>query len=181
MGHCSLSSPLPNFYHSASPYLWGSVLRELVVKVPQCLHDSRRALHIGVVDHDVTCQQVKDISATAPLLGSLRATRCQALPWTQGTLILQRDLGQSQAPTGHSEASAACPFTVERLTSPTQLPLPNTSEGFNSSSKWPPRLVSYVAKPPSEFLMLSNWPDKQREGLGLAHKQYHPSWTSSQV
>lgn len=151
------------------------------MEVSQCLHDGRRALHVGVVDHDVTCQQVKDISAAAPLLGSLQATRCQPLPWTQGTPIPQSDLGQSQAPTGHSKASPLCPFTVDRMTGPAQLPLPNTSEGFSSSSKWPPRLVSYVAKPPSEFLMLSNCPDKQREGLGLAHRQYHPSLAPSQV
>lgn len=82
MGHCSLSSPLPDSHLSASPDLWGSVLREPVMEVSQCLHDSRCALHVGVVNHDVACQQVKDISATAPPLGSLRATRWQPLPWT---------------------------------------------------------------------------------------------------
>lgn len=61
---------LPNSHLSTSPDLWGSVLRELLVEVSQCLHGSRRALHIRVVDHDVTCQQVKYISATGPVLGS---------------------------------------------------------------------------------------------------------------
>lgn len=90
--------------------------------------------------------------------------------------IPQRVLGQSQARIRHSKARPLCPFAVHRMTRPPQLPLPNTSEGFSSSSKWPPRLVSYVAKPPSEFLMLSNCPCKQREGLGLAHRQcHHPS------
>lgn len=70
-----------NSHLSASPDLWGSVLRELLVEVSQCLHDSRRALHVGVVDHDVTCQQGKCISATTPVLGSSRATGCQCPPW----------------------------------------------------------------------------------------------------
>ena len=74
MGHGSLSSPLPDSHFSASPDLWSSVLRELLVEVSQCLHDSRRALHIGVVDHDVACQQVKGISATAPPPWSLSHT-----------------------------------------------------------------------------------------------------------
>lgn len=121
-GHHSLYSPLPDSHLSASPDLWGSVLRELVVEVSQCLHDSRCALHIGVVDHDVTCQQVKGISATATLLGSLRAICYQTLPWTQGTLIPQSDMGQSQAPTGHSKAIPLCPFTVDRMSSPTHFP-----------------------------------------------------------
>lgn len=68
-GHCGLFFPLLNFPPSASPDLWGSVLREHVLEVSQCLHDSRCAFHIGVVNHDVTCQQDKNISATVPLLG----------------------------------------------------------------------------------------------------------------
>lgn len=34
--------------------------------------------------------------------------------------------------------------------------VPNTSEGFSSSRSLPPLLVSYVANPPSLFLMLSS-------------------------
>lgn len=93
----------------------------------------------------------------SPCAGELPSHRLTMSPVAQGTRI------------------PLCPLTGDRMASPTQFPLPNTSEGFSSSSKWPPRLVSYVAKPPSEFLMLSNCPEKQRERLGVAHRQYHTS------
>lgn len=40
------------------PDLSGTVLGEGLVKVAERLHDGRGALHVGVIDHDVTCWQV---------------------------------------------------------------------------------------------------------------------------
>lgn len=37
---------------------------------------------------------------------------------------------------------------------------PNTSEGLSNSSSFPPLLVSYVANPPSGFLMLRSYKEK---------------------
>lgn len=41
---------------------------------------------------------------------------------------------------------------------------PNTSEGLSSSSSLPPLLVSYVANPPSEFLMLRSYKKMMTHG-----------------
>ena len=40
---------------------------------------------------------------------------------------------------------------------------PNTSDGLRSSSKTPPLLVSYVAKPPSLLAILNNCRNKQHQ------------------
>lgn len=41
--------------------------------------------------------------------------------------------------------------------------LPNTSEGLSSSRSFPPLLVSYVANPPSGFLMLRSFREDRNE------------------
>lgn len=115
--------PLLNSPPSASPDLWGSVLRVRLLEVSQCLHDSRGAFHVGVVDHDVTCQQDKNISATVPLPGSSPR---------HATNLSQRPM----AHVAHRKTRGKnSPFTLGRMTGPMQLPLPNTSEGFSNSSK----------------------------------------------
>lgn len=49
---------------------------------------------------------------------------------------------------------------------------PNTSEGLSSSSSFPPLLVSYVANPPSGFLILRSCMEKENRYL-----QTEPSYT----
>lgn len=50
---------------------------------------------------------------------------------------------------------------------------PNTSDGFSSSRSFPPLFVSYVANPPSGFLMLSSYEEMKVGGAcftaGLRH------------
>lgn len=41
------------------PDLLRSVLRVGMMKVLQSLHHSRRALHVSVVDHDITCDRTQ--------------------------------------------------------------------------------------------------------------------------
>lgn len=178
VGHRSLSSPLPDSHFGASPDLWGSVLRELVMEVSQCLHDSRRALHIGVVDHDVTWQQAKAISATVPPPGSLRATHCQPLPWTQGTLISE---GPWAKPGTHWAQQGQSTVSIQGMNQPPrsfpyQTPLRGSAAPASGLLVW---FRMWQSLHPSSSC--SATAQTSREGLGLARRQYHPRLAPSQV